>query len=90
MRSLLHAEDLLSSVEDVISLHHPLLLRLRPAAYTLSILPKARDFGDGDASYIRRYACSLLELTGTEQKQAAALVSQCTKSMVPSHMLAAG
>jgi hypothetical protein len=54
MRSFLHAEDLLATVQDVTSLPHTLLSRLRPAARTLLALPTAREFSDGDASYIRR------------------------------------
>jgi hypothetical protein len=69
MRSFLHAEDLLAKVEDVTSLPHPLLSRLRPAACTLVALPKAREFNDGDASYIRRYACSYQTFIGANRSR---------------------
>ncbi|KAH5620041.1 hypothetical protein HBI51_251610, partial [Parastagonospora nodorum] len=48
LQSLLFANDLLPTIEDVATLQYPLLSRLRPAAHTLPALPIPREFGDGD------------------------------------------
>ncbi|KAH6131234.1 hypothetical protein HBI68_256160, partial [Parastagonospora nodorum] len=42
--SLLFANDLLPTMEDVATLQYPLLSRLRPAAHTLPALPIPREF----------------------------------------------